>query len=196
MRVSRQRGPGMGCSRSSPGMLQQPWGSSTEASPSPWQTLHTHHLTPIIPPQQGPVQAPQPPVGLGQGAAGRDMATGGLAPACSEGSGRLPLHPDTSTLPRDSAGRRCTRAGGAGGCLEDQEKMLAVLWLALPAGREGSLDGAESLRVCHPSSSTRPRQPSPAGIPARTQASYKAAQGRAALRGAKALAQLLALCDS
>lgn len=73
--------------------------------------------------------------------------------------------------------------------------MLAVLWPTLPAGREGSLDAAKSLRVCHRSSSARPGQPSPAGIPTRMQASYKAAQGHAALLGAKAFTQLLALHD-
>lgn len=74
--------------------------------------------------------------------------------------------------------------------------MLAELWPTLPAGREGSLDTAESLRVCHASSSVRPRRPSPAGIRARTRVSYKAARGHEALLGAKALAQLPALWDS
>lgn len=65
----------------------------------------------------------------------------------------LPI-PEASTLSPGSLGWRCTRE--AGRCWE-QERVLAVHWPALPAGREGNWDAAETLRVCQPGSNAAPR---------------------------------------
>lgn len=118
----------------------------------PLQTLHTHCLTPL--PSQWGQSSPWHPAGLRQSAAGRGTATAGSAPVCSEGWGLLLPIPDTSTLSRGSPGWRCTRE--AGRCRE-QERVLAVLWPALPTGREGNWDAAETLRVCQPGSHPSPQ---------------------------------------
>lgn len=155
----------MRCNKSSPNMLQQPWSTSTGASPSPYR-----HFTPIVPLlylHGGASASPWHPVKLRQGAASRGTATTGSAPACSEAGGPLLPIPAASTLSRGSPGWRCTRE--AGRCWE-HERVLAVLWPALPAGREGNWDTVEILRVCQPGTIH------PAGSPAQAPVNDGAAE--------------------